>query len=196
MRRARGALAGLGALLLLAAVAAAQSPHAHPPGGHRHAPGDEGDAHRRVEAYLKEFDAVVADGRGFGLAFAADQNGYPGPLHVLELKDRLQLTPEQETRMRALFDGMLSEARPRAARLAAAEARLRRLFADGVADDAAVRAAVTDTEAARAELRLAHLNAHLRARDVLTESQRRIYQHLRWGEPRGATSTPTLHEKR
>ncbi len=84
---------------------------------------------------------------------------------------------------------MLGEARPRAARLAAAEARLRRLFADGVADDAAVRAAVADTEATRADLRLAHLSAHLRARDVLTEAQRRTYQHLRWSEP-------TLHEKR
>ena len=189
-------LAGLGAVLLLAGAAAAQSPHAPGAHGHRHAPGDDGEAHRRVDAYLKEFEAVVADGRGFGLAFAADQNGYPGPLHVLELKDRLQLTAEQETRMRALFETMLGEARPRAARLAAAEANLKRLFAEGKADDAAVHAAVADTEAARAELRLAHLNAHLRARDILTDSQRRTYHQLRWGTPRGATSDPTLHEKR
>ena len=86
--------------------------------------------------------------------------------------------------MRALFEAMLAEARPRAARLAAAEARLRRLFADGGADEAAVRAAVADTEAARAELRLAHLRAHLQTRDVLTETQRRLYHHLRWGEPK------------
>ena len=43
-----------------------------------------------------EFDKVVGEGRGFGMAFAADQNGYPGPLHVLELKERLELTAEQE----------------------------------------------------------------------------------------------------
>jgi hypothetical protein len=66
-------------------------------------------SHRRVEACLREFDQVVADGRGFGLAFPADQNGYPGPLHVLELKDRLQLTSAQESRMRTLFEGMLAE---------------------------------------------------------------------------------------
>jgi hypothetical protein len=41
-----------------------------------------------------------------------------------------------------------------------------------------------DTEAARAELRLAHLRAHLHARDVLTETQRRTYHRLRWGEPK------------
>ena len=180
-RAQRSTLAGL-VILVAATSAAAQAPH-DAPAGHRHAPGDDGGAHRRVDAYQKEFDAVVADGRGFGLAFAADQHGYPGPLHVLELRDRLQLTPAQETRMRALFEAMLAQARPRAARLAAAEARLRRLFAEGGADEAAVRAAVADTEAARAELRLAHLRAHLQARDVLTETQRRMYHHLRWGEP-------------
>src|SRR6059036_3934455 len=137
-------------LALLPLSAAAQ--HA----GHQHTPGAPSEGHLKAQACLDEFDAVVREGRGFGLAFAADQHGYPGPLHVLELKDRLQLTPEQETRMRALFETMLGEARPRAARLAAAEARLRRLFAAGVADDAAVRAAVADTEAARADLRLAH----------------------------------------
>ena len=181
MRRA-SILAALVALVA-ATGAAAQAAH-EPPAGHRHTPGDDGAAHRRVDAIQKEFDAVVADGRGFGLAFAADQHGYPGPLHVLELKDRLQLTPAQEARMRALFETMLAEAKPRAARLADAEARLRRLFAEGGADEAAVRAAVAETETARAELRLAHLRAHLQARDVLTETQRRTYHHLRWGEPK------------
>jgi len=38
---------------------------------------------------------VVGAGRGVGMAFAADQNGYPGPMHVLELKDRA----EQEGKM-------------------------------------------------------------------------------------------------
>lgn len=171
----RAALAAL-AVVLTASTAAAQ--HGH---GHGHAAGDDAQVHRRIESYLKEFDAVVADGRGFGLAFAADQNGYPGPLHVLELKSQVQLTPEQEARMRALFESMLTQARARAAGLAAAEARLRRLFADGVADEAAVRAAVIATETARAEVRTVHLLAHVQARGILTETQRRTYQELRWG---------------
>jgi Spy/CpxP family protein refolding chaperone len=115
------------------------------------------------------------------MAFVADQNGYPGPLHVLELKEELGLTPAQEARMRTLFDAMRAEARARAARLAAAEARLRALFAGGAADAAGVRAAVADAERARAEVRLVHLLTHLEARDVLSEAQRRTYQHLRWG---------------
>ena len=170
---------GLTVSLALGALPAfAQSGH-----DHRHSGAPDTEAHRRVDAMQKEFDQVVADGRGFGLAFAADQNGYPGPLHVLELKDALALTPEQEARVHALYAAMLADARPRAARLAAAEARLRAVFAAGTADAAAVRAAVADTEAARAALRLAHLGAHLETRDVLTEAQRRTYQQLRWGLP-------------
>jgi Spy/CpxP family protein refolding chaperone len=174
--------------MVQAAPALGQAGHQHgepgrPPAGHAHGPGEAADAqaHQRVEAYLKEFDAVVADGRGFGLAFVADQNGYPGPLHVLELKDRLQLTPEQEARMTALFQTMLAEARAKAVRLAEAETRLRQVFAAGTANGAAVRAAVAGAEAARAEVRLVHLLTHLETRDLLTETQRRTYHRLRWG---------------
>jgi Spy/CpxP family protein refolding chaperone len=171
--------------VITAGPALAQSGHTHQHGtAQPHGGSGDAQAHRRVEACLREFDQVVADGRGFGLAFPADQNGYPGPLHVLELKDRLQLTSEQESRMQTLFEGMLAEAKPRAARLADAEARLRRLFADRAADDATVRAAVAEAETARAEVRLAHLLTHLRTRDLLTEAQRQTYQQLRWGVPK------------
>jgi Spy/CpxP family protein refolding chaperone len=165
-------------ILVTAAPAAAQSGHTHRGGA------DEPAAHRRVEASLAEFDRVVAEGHGFGLAFAADQNGYPGPLHVLELREALGLDPAQEAAMRALYERMLGRARPQAARLAAAEARLRRLFADSGADAAAVQAAVADAERARAELRLVHLLTHLEARDRLTEAQRQAYHALRWGAPK------------
>lgn len=174
------ALAGAVLGTTLAGLALAQSGHGHRSGAHGHG-SDDAQAHHRVEAYLREFDQVVADGRGFGLAFAADQNGYPGPLHVLELKDQLQLTPQQEARMQALFAAMLAAARARAARLADTEARLRGIFTGGTADAATVRAAVADAERARAEVRLVHLLTHLETRDLLSEAQRRTYHQLRWG---------------
>ena len=149
--------------------------------GHQHAPGGApSEGHLEAQACLDEFDAVVRDGRGFGLAFAADQHGYPGPMHVLELKDRLGLTPEQETRVRALMQGMFAESRPKGARLLDAEARLRALFAGGGADAAAVRAATAEVEHARSEVRLVHLLAHLKTREILTDAQRRAYQEARW----------------
>ncbi|HEV8584111.1 MAG TPA: Spy/CpxP family protein refolding chaperone [Methylomirabilota bacterium] len=161
-------------LVLFAAPGAAQHR------GHDHAPGAPSDAHARVQAYAEEHDAVIASGRGFGMAFAADQHGYPGPMHVLELKDLLRLTPEQEARMQALMHAMFAESRPKSARLLELEARLRALFASGTADEARVRAAVADVEGARAEVRLVHLLAHVKTREVLTEAQRTAYHAARW----------------
>ena len=175
-----GALAGLGLGLAAVGSVAAQSGH-----GHSHPPAATDNAgqapHRRMEAYQREIDAVLADGRGAGLAFAADQNGYPGPLHVLELTRQLGITPEQEARMRGLFETMRQDAQARAGRLAAAEAGLARLFANRKADEGTVRAAVQDAEDARREVRLVHLLAHLQTHDVLTEAQRQKYHELRWG---------------
>ena len=145
----------------------------------QHGHGHEG-GHQAAEACSAEFDKVVGEGRGFGLAFAADQNGYPGPLHVLELKDRLKLTADQEAKAQALLHAMFVESKPKSARLLEAEAKLRRLFADRAADDAAVRAAVAEVERARSEVRLVHLLMHLKTRELLTEDQRRIYHEARW----------------
>jgi Spy/CpxP family protein refolding chaperone len=145
----------------------------------QHGHGHEG-GHQAAEACSAEFDKVVGEGRGFGLAFAADQNGYPGPLHVLELKDRLKLTAAQEAKAQALLQAMFVESKPKSARLLEAEAKLRRLFAGRAADDAAVRAAVAEVERARSEVRLVHLLTHLKTRELLTEDQRRIYHEARW----------------
>jgi Spy/CpxP family protein refolding chaperone len=150
-------------------------------GGHHHESGHQAGHHRAVEACLAEFETVVGAGRGFGMAFAADQNGYPGPMHVLELKERLKLTADQEARVQALMSAMYGESRPKGARLLDAEARLRQLFADGTADEATVRTAVEAVERARSEVRLVHLITHLRTRDLLSAEQRRIYHEARWG---------------
>ena len=83
--------------------------------------------------------------------------------------------------MESLMTAMFAASRPKSAALLEAEARLRRLFADGVADEARVRAAVAEVERARTEVRLVHLLAHLQTRDALTETQRRLYHQARWG---------------
>lgn len=92
-------IAGLAAALAVLPVHAQNQ-------GHGHAPGTASDGHLKAQACADEFEAVVRDGRGFGMAFAADQQGYPGPMHVLELKDRLGLDAAQEARVRALVHAM------------------------------------------------------------------------------------------
>jgi Spy/CpxP family protein refolding chaperone len=137
-----------------------------------------------AEMYAIAFEQNIASGRGFGMAFVADQNGYPGPLHVLELKDRLKLTMEQESTIQALLTAMFAESKPKSARLLDAEAKLRQLFASGQADETSVRALVADVEKARTDLRLVHLTFHLKTRDLLTNEQRRLYHEARWSAHR------------
>jgi len=163
-------------------------PHHGPaPHGAAAAPGTPHQHHAVAAACNDAFDETVREGRGFGMAFVADQAGYPGPLHVLELKDRLRLSHDQEAATRALLDQMYAASRPKSARLLDAEARLARLFAAGPPDEAALRKAVGVVEAARADVRMVHLAFHLKMRDALTDEQRRLYHDARWGQQaRGA----------
>lgn len=167
----------LATLVIVAAPLMAGGALAQHGGHHQHG---DGQGHQAAQACADQFNKVVGEGRGFGMAFAADQNGYPGPMHVLELKDRLKLTADQEAKAREVYAVVRAEL-PKSTRLLEAERRLERLFADRTATEQAVRAAVAEVERARTEVRLVHLLTHLRTRDLLTEEQRRIYHEARWG---------------
>jgi Spy/CpxP family protein refolding chaperone len=80
-----------------------------------------------------------------------------------------------------MLAAMFAESRPKSAQLLEADAKVRQLFATGQADEAAVRVAVAEVAKARAEVRLVHLMFHLKAGEVLTDEQRRLYHEARWG---------------
>ncbi|MGT2440954.1 hypothetical protein ACU4GH_39930 [Bradyrhizobium betae] len=61
---------------------------------------------RAVKALSKQQVADLSQGRGMGMALAAELNGYPGPSHVLELAEKLELRPDQVSAVRSLFDSM------------------------------------------------------------------------------------------
>jgi Spy/CpxP family protein refolding chaperone len=169
-------------ILLGAALAAhtvlAQNPTMPPPPMH----GGAADPphHMLAQMCSTAFEKNISEGRGFGMAFVADQQGYPGPLHVLELKDRLKLTPTQEIQVQALLAAMFAESRPKSEQFLVIERKLRSLFVDGVPDEASVRRGITEVGRARSEVRMVHLLFHLRTRDLLDDEQRRIYQEVRW----------------
>lgn len=83
-----------------------------------------------MKALSKEQIADLEAGRGMGLALAAELNGYPGPLHVLELAKALDLTDEQVSRTKKLLERMKAEAIPIGRRLIDEEATLDSLFAE------------------------------------------------------------------
>ncbi|MXQ12291.1 hypothetical protein [Microvirga makkahensis] len=127
-------------------------------------------------------DQQIADlraGRGMGLALPAELNGYPGPIHVLELGDRLGPTGEQRTRVRDLHAAMRTETVPLGERLIAQETDLDRQFATQSVAPASLQAATPDIGATQGALRGPHLRYHSFALEVLTPEQVRRYSELR-----------------
>ena len=58
----------------------------------------------------EEVEGFLA-GKGLGLAKPAELNGYPGPIHALELAAELKLSAEQKQAIQAAYDKMNGKAR-------------------------------------------------------------------------------------
>lgn len=130
--------------------------------------------------FLKQERAAIERGEGFGMALAADRAGYPGPKHILELREQLKLTAEQQAAAEKLFAAMKEKAIARGKEVLAAEAQLEKFFAEG-RPEAELREESYRVASLRAELRWVHLAAHLEAKRLLTAEQLMTYRHLRWG---------------
>jgi Spy/CpxP family protein refolding chaperone len=135
--------------------------------------------HRTVKALSDQQIADLRAGRGMGLALPAELNGYPGPVHVLELGDQLQLTDDQRSRVQELHAAMQAEAIPLGERLITQETDLDRQFATKAVTPTSLQAATAGIGATQGALRLAHLRYHLSTLDVLTPEQGRRYSELR-----------------
>lgn len=134
---------------------------------------------RRVKALSEEQIADLEAGRGMGLALAAELNGYPGPLHVLELAKALDLTDKQVSRTRKLLERMKAEAVPIGRRLINEEVTLDSLFAEKKITAASLSEATTRISAVQGDLRAAHLRYHLETADILSPEQVGRYSKLR-----------------
>lgn len=118
-------------------------------------------------------------GKGWGFAKPAELNGYPGPLHVLQLDEKLKLTADQRAKIQAIFNRMAASARETGAKFVEAERALDSAFKGHAIDEATLGARVAAAEALRADLRRIHLTAHLETTPILTPAQRHAYVTLR-----------------
>ena len=134
---------------------------------------------RPIKALSDEQIADLRAGRGMGMALPAELNGYPGPIHVLELAESIQLSDAQRTKVHELFDAMQAEAVPLGEKLISQEGELDRLFAGRTVTEASLAASTRTIGATQAELRAAHLKYHLATLKVLTPAQSRRYVELR-----------------
>src|SRR3981081_1530105 len=136
-------------IFMLAATAAiAQTPYA-------------GMQTRPIKALSEQKIPDLGAGRGMGLALAAELNGYPGPSHVLELADRLELSAEQRASIQQLFDSMKAEAVPLGASLIQKEANVDKQFADRSMTPESLKVSTAAGAVTQGTLRETHLKYHL-----------------------------------
>lgn len=134
-----------------------------------------------VQSYL--------NGRGMGLARPAELNDYPGPMHVLELAEKLQLSARQKSETQKAFDRMRAEATRLGKLIVEKEATLNALFAEGKAKQKSLQTNVKEIARLQGELRVVHLQAHLEIRRVLLPDQIKKYN-----EARGYGTKEVIHK--
>lgn len=138
-----------------------------------------GQEQREIKALSPDEIQSYLAGKGAGLAKAAELNHYPGPAHVLELADKLQLNEEQILRTKAIFDAMQKEAIRQGKTLVEKEQELDRLFAAGTVTPGILRLTLKQIGALQAEVRGTHLQAHVEQHAILTRAQISKYDELR-----------------
>jgi Spy/CpxP family protein refolding chaperone len=148
---------------------------------------------RTIKALSEQQIAELQSGRGMEFVLAAELKGHPGPLHVIELPEQIDLTPDQQARIETLYAAMKAEAVTLGERLIQQEADLDRLFVTRAIAPMSLSAATSTIGANRAALREAHLRYHLSTVEVLTPEQVARYQKLR-GYQRQSHGHP--HEQR
>ena len=68
---------------------------------HSHKSKYAGEEKREIKSLSATDIEELQNGKGWGLAKAAELNGVPGPVHLLEMKEELELSAEQ---IRAIED--------------------------------------------------------------------------------------------
>jgi len=127
-------------------------------------------------------------GQGMGLAKAAELNGYPGPLHVLELAAELKLSDEQKQQTEEIRQVMLQEAKRLGPLIVENEKELDALFASGKITEVKLRTLVEEIARLQGELKTVHLQAHLDLKSILSEEQVKRYNQLRGPDGKPASA--------
>lgn len=140
---------------------------------------------REIKALSEEQVEGYLEGNGLSFALAGELNSYPGPRHVIDMADDLELTREQLEHTTAVFDEMHASAMELGEQFVSAERELDGLFAEQSIDDVRLEELTGTLGRLRGELRYVHLTAHLRMKEILSAHQVVMYDLLRGYEGGG-----------
>jgi hypothetical protein len=177
------------ASILLCIAATAQAQHGHV------APSPyAGQQTRAIKGLSQDDIAELRRGGGWGLAKAAELNGMPGPLHLLELKDEIALSAGQVTAIEAIVARMRADAVAEGERLIARERTLEQAFQARTVTEESLRRMLDEIAASRSALRYVHLAAHLQVSALLKPDQIARYNALRGYAVRPCAAVPPGHD--
>ena len=126
----------------------------------------------------QEIDDLRA-GRGAGFARMAELNSYPGPRHVLDMADDLELDASQRVASRRLFEGMQQAAIHLGSEILSREQALSNSFAERRVRADSLEAESAAIGALYGQLRAVHLRAHVELTALLRPEQIVRYDELR-----------------
>jgi hypothetical protein len=143
----------------------------------------------------QEVDDLL-NGRGAGYARTAELNNYPGPRHVLDLKQELSLSPDQETQIQTVFEQMQAKAKHIGQEIVQREGRFSAVFAHRTISEAELQAQTRELASLYGQLRAIHLQAHLQITPLLSTEQIVTYNILRGynDAPEQSTSNGPQHQ--
>lgn len=143
-----------------------------------------GQQDRAIKALSSEEISGYLEGKGMGLARAAELNGYPGPRHVQDLAKELNLTPAQVSATEKLFATMQTKAQALGESLVEEERHLDHLFASHEITPELLATSLERIGSLQAKIRNTHLQAHIDEAEVLSPEQNARYAQLRgYGTP-------------
>ncbi|HEY5552493.1 MAG TPA: Spy/CpxP family protein refolding chaperone [Opitutaceae bacterium] len=152
-----------------------------------------GDSTRAIKALSEGDIARLSSGHGMGLARAAELNSYPGPRHVLDMADRLELTETQAAELNRVVDAMKSAALPLGRDVIDREKELDQLFTSKQATAEAVLQLTREIGRLQGERRAVHLNAHVATVAILNAGQISRYNELRGCDSPESAASPAPH---
>lgn len=126
----------------------------------------------------KDVDDLL-NGRGWGLAKAAELNGMPGPAHILEFADKINLKDSQKNEIEVLFTQMKTKAIKLGTQMVQAERELDQMFANKSITRETLRTQLDKIAMVRSRLRQVHLETHLQTPKILSRHQIGTYNQLR-----------------
>lgn len=153
-----------------------------------------GEQSRAIASLSNDDIKALKNGEGWGLAKPAELNGYPGPLHVLELADQLELSDRQVEQTQALYEQMKVNAIEAGLTYIKKERKLDQAFTEAGLDQEQMNELLTESSHAYARLRAVHLKAHLEMMSILSTEQVQAYNVLRGYGDDPCANVPAGHD--